>query len=168
MLANSVQEGARRRVFREALVGMEMDLAVRQRADELALLPDVRDQGGGIGIAQPALLVAAHGFRPRTFLQRTEIAGEAHLVFLGEILIAEQEDQMLVPSELDLAERRPIELPPQIDAADLGAERVGQLGHADRHDLLPGETPRYWLAVAGGRNSNAAASASDTGFSCGL
>ena len=77
-----------------ALVGVEVHLAVRQGADRLAVLADVRDQHDG-GVTAHELLGVDHGRRPEHFR-------EADLILLAQLLIAQQDHEMLVPGVPDL------------------------------------------------------------------
>ena len=93
---------------------MKMHLAVGQRADQLAVLADVRDQHDG-GMAADELRGVNLGWRPEFFR-------EADLVLLAQVLVAQENDQVLVPDFPDLREGAVVELPAQIDADDFGAD----------------------------------------------
>ena len=90
--------------FQIALVGMEMHLAVRQRAQQFAVFPNVRHQHREFGMLDDRLFVARFG-RPRALLQDTEVLSKADLVVLGQLLVAEQQNEMLMPGVDDLGER---------------------------------------------------------------
>ncbi len=106
-----------------ALVGVEVHLAVRQGADRLAVLADVRDQHDG-GVAAHELLGVDHGGRPEHFR-------EADLILLAQLLIAQQDHEMLVPGVPDLGADVFIDVLAQIDADDFGAERRRQRSHRE-------------------------------------
>ena len=86
---------------------MEVKFAVGQRADQFAILADVRNQGCGLGIFQFAFRIAAHLLRPRPLLQRAEIAGEADLLVFRELLFTKQQHEVLVPFGLDFVRPLP-------------------------------------------------------------
>ena len=54
--------------------------------------------------------------------QRPEALGEAHLLLLVEVLIAQQDHEVLVPRVADAGEYSVVDRPRGIHAADLGAK----------------------------------------------
>ena len=99
-----------------ALIGVELHLAVRQRADRLPVLADVRNQHHGGMLDAEA---AAGGHRRR----RTEHLGKAHLRVLVQRLVAQQDHQILVPGVEKFLLERLVDRIAQVDSHDLGAER---------------------------------------------
>src|ERR1700738_4508374 len=75
---------------------MEVHLAVRQRADELSVLADVGNEHRELGMIDLCSFVASIG-RASAFLQHAEMPGEADLLVLGELLVPEHKNEMLVP-----------------------------------------------------------------------
>ena len=102
-----------------ALVGVELHLAVRQGADRLAVFADVGDQ-------HHCRMLRADELRRVDFRRRAEALGEADLIVLGQRLVAQQDDQMLVPGTEDLLKTRIVEGLAQIDADNLRAEGLRQ------------------------------------------
>src|SRR6202035_1550193 len=72
--------------------------------------------------------------------QRSEALGKTHLIVLGQVLIPQQNDEVVVPAVEDVGEGRVAQRPGQIDAEDFGAERRRQRTRLQ----LPGP----WLTVA--------------------
>src|SRR5438067_742851 len=64
--------------------------------------------------------------------ERPEALGEAHLLLLVEVLVAQQDHEVLVPGLLDSPEHFLRERPRRVHAADLGAQR-----RRKRDDLHP-------------------------------
>ena len=55
-------------------------------------------------------------------LRLAEVAREGHVLAIGDVLLREDQHQMTHPESVQLAERRPIERRPHVEAAHLGAE----------------------------------------------
>jgi hypothetical protein len=104
-----------------ALVGVEVHLPVRQGADRLAVLADVRDQHDR-GVAAHELLGVDHSRRPEHFR-------ETDLIPFAQLLVAQQDDEMPVPGVPELRAGLFIDVLAQIDADDLGAQRRRQRPH---------------------------------------
>ncbi len=103
-----------------ALIGVEMHLAVGQRADRLAVLADVRNEHHG-------RMLDAERATGGDLRGRTERLGEAHLRVLVERLVAQQDHQMLMPGVEEFLLERLVDRIAQVDAQDLGAERGREL-----------------------------------------
>ena len=97
------------------LVGMEMHLAIGQGADRLAVLTDIGDQHHR--------RVAAHELLGVNLRGRAEFCRETDLILLGQLLIAQQNEEVLVPGIPNVREDIVVDLLPQVDADDLGAQR---------------------------------------------
>ena len=108
-----------------ALVGMEVHLAVGQRADQPAILPYVRDQHHG-RMAGPVLGRMNRGRRAETF-------GEADLVFHREPLVAQQENQALVPDVLQCCRQGGVDGRARVHVQNLHPERGRQRTRHERH-----------------------------------
>ncbi len=94
---------------------MEVHLAVGQSADRLAILADIGDQHHRrIAGREPPRV--AHGERSETF-------GESDLVLLRELLIAQENDEVLVPDVQHLRSKPIVHRLAQIDSDDFGAQR---------------------------------------------
>jgi hypothetical protein len=63
--------------------------------------------------------------------RRTEFFREADLILLAQLLIAQQNDEVLVPGVADLREGAIVDLLPEIDADDLGAQGRRQRSHGE-------------------------------------
>src|SRR4029450_5649530 len=70
--------------------------------------------------------VIAHELLGVDHRRRPEFFGEANLVLLAQLLIAQQNHEILVPGVLDLREGVVGDVPAQVDADDLGAQRRRQ------------------------------------------
>ncbi len=104
---------------------MEMHLAVGERADELTVLADVRDQHRELGVLDLRGFVAGLR-RPSALLQHPEMPREADLLLLGQCLAAEHDDEMFMPDREDVGDRLRRQLVPKIDAQNFGTERRRQ------------------------------------------
>src|SRR5260370_1306212 len=105
-----------------ALVGVEPHLAVPQRAQRLAFrIHAVGDHHQIIPFRRVVALGARRRLDPRG--NGSEIGGEAALIVLGKILIAEHEHRMRVPGVLDLPDRLRLDRATEIDAADFRANQ---------------------------------------------
>src|SRR5690348_13561637 len=101
---------------------MKLHLAIRQCADWLAVLADVRDQQDG-GVA-----AIATGKDPA---KCAEAFTEPDLVLFRELLVPQQDDRVIVPSLPQRGHGRRIKRAAQIDAFDLGADRRGELADGE-------------------------------------
>ncbi len=97
---------------------MEVHLAVGERADRLAVFADIGDEH--------YRGMAAYELRRMNLGRWAEHLGEANLVLFGEMLIAQQDDEVLVPDVAHLRDGSVVERVAQVDADDLGAERRRQ------------------------------------------
>ena len=70
----------------------------------------------------PASLIVSG--RPGAFLQGAEPLRKADLIVLGQRLVAEQNNEMLVPGVENFGERRIRDILAQIDARNFGAQRA--------------------------------------------
>ena len=127
------------RVEQRSLIGhfgvdhvvMEHHLAIRQRADRLAILADVGDQHDAwqnLGVS-----LGKEFRRPARHSLLAEIAGNADEVLLGELLSREHDHKVIEPSLVDRLDGVVIGLLAQIDPAQLRADMLGK-----RADLKPG------------------------------
>jgi len=67
--------------------------------------------------------MAAHELLGVDLRGRSEFCREPDLVLLAQLLIAQQNDEVLVPGVPDKREETVVDLLPQVDADDLGAQR---------------------------------------------
>src|SRR5215510_10151122 len=104
------------------LVGVEMHLAVRECADRLAVLADVRDEHHGG-------MLDAEGAAGGDWCRRAEHLGKAHLRVLIERLVAQQDHQILMPGVEKRLLERVVDRIAQVDTQDLGAERRRKRPH---------------------------------------
>src|SRR5262249_35794746 len=74
--------------------------------------------------------------RRHALRNRPEIGCEPALVVLGQLLVAEQQDGVLVPGVLDLPQRVGVERTAQVDAADFRTDDRMQPGDRSRLDRL--------------------------------
>ncbi len=105
-------------------VVMEHHLAVGQRADRLAVLADVGDQHDAGQQARIALGEILG--RPA---ERADLAKKArcpHQIFLRQILLGKDDDEMIEPGLVDCPNGLRVGLLAQIDAAQLRADMLGQ------------------------------------------
>ena len=119
-----VQHRGHRRALLVALIGMKMHLAVGQGADRLPVLADVGDQHHR-GVVAHELLGMDHRRRPELFR-------ETNLVLLAQILTAQHNDEVLVPSVANLREHPRVDVIAQINTENLGPECRGQRPYAQR------------------------------------
>src|SRR5262245_61489994 len=119
-------------------------------------LADVGDQHHG-GMVAHELLGVDHR-------RWTEFFREADLIVLAQLLVAQQDDEVRVPGVADLREGAIVDLLPEIDPDDLGAQGRRQRPHGEhrtRHLRLdlsaPRFHPRHSIAVDAAGVSGAAA-----------
>ena len=97
-----------------ALVGVELHFAVGQRADGLAVLANVGDQHHR-GMAVHELPGVDDG-------KRTETLGKADLILLAQVLVAQEDDEALVPCRQNLRKCSVVNVSAQVDIDDLRAQ----------------------------------------------
>ena len=134
-------------------VVMEHHLAVRQRADRLAVLADVRDHQDS---RQDLVEARREELRRAADVSEVaEIRRDAQQVFLRQLLAAHDEHDMVEPDLVDEFDRRLVERLREVDAAHLRADVLRELdcvvafcgdgGHAFLRTDLPeslAERPR--------------------------
>ncbi len=109
-----VQHRCRSRPLLMALIGVKVHLAVRQGADELAILPNVGYQHH-CGVRSARMFCVTGG-------GRSEQLSEANLVVLGQVLIAQEDDKRAMPYVQDLDEQLVAHRLTYIDPDDLGTD----------------------------------------------
>ena len=100
---------------------MPDELAVAERTERDAVLDHVGDDGD-LGQLR-RVRDAAQLLGDRRALEHAEVAAELDERGVVERLVAEDEDEVRMPGGGDRRHRRSVEPPPEIDAADLRAER---------------------------------------------
>ena len=99
---------------------MELELAVRQGADRLAVLADIGDQQDApVGVVFPPQPVGRLG----AFAHGAEIIGEARLRLAVEHLAAEHQHEVFEPGGAQRGDCLPVERTRQVEPADFGAKR---------------------------------------------
>src|SRR5258707_9196395 len=113
-------------------------LAGAAHADRTAVL-------GGVGNDND-LRAARHApsFAEDVELDLAKTAGEGNLSWGRDVLIAEEDDAVIIVGPLDRSERLVVDGSGQIDTADLGAERGAGRDNLDRHRRVSpsGTSPR--------------------------
>src|SRR5262249_2122909 len=103
----------------------KLHFAVGQRAYRLALLANVGDQHHRG--------MAAHELLGMNDCRRPEPPGKTHLVVLAQRLIAQKNDEVLVPGGKHLRKNSITERAVQRDANDFGSERGRKSANCKRH-----------------------------------
>src|SRR5579863_3532782 len=102
-----------------ALIGMKVHLPIGQCADQLPIFANVGNQHDGRILCREPWGMA-HGGRPKSL-------AEPDLIVFAEMLIAEEDDEAVVPSIEDFRKYLIARRPAQIDAdnfcADAGSKR---------------------------------------------
>jgi hypothetical protein len=104
-----------------ALIGVELHLAVRQRADRLAVLAHVGDQHHR--------RMRAHELFGMDLGRRAEAFSKPNLIVFGQLLAAQQDDQMLMPGIEHVPGKRIVDGIAQIDADNFRAKCGRQRTH---------------------------------------
>ena len=108
---------------------MKHHLAIRQGADRLTVLADVRNHHD---VGQEARIALWEELgRPGKLAELAEIAGDAQEILLGKFLIAKNDDGMIEPGVVDGFDGGRIERPAQIDVTHLGTDMGRQPGNIE-------------------------------------
>ena len=99
----------------------------RAHADRTAILGHVGDDDD--------LRAALHApsFTEDVELDFAKTAGKRHLLQGRDVLIAEEDDGVIIVGAFDSGERLVVDGSGQVDTADLGAERGARRNNLDRH-----------------------------------
>ena len=119
-----VQHGAEIGHLLEDRVVVEIHLTVGQRADRLAVDPDVGDQHHRV--VDRGRVLRPLALRPGAPTDLAERLGEIELLFLGEAGRAEQQHDVLAPRRPERRRGVGVDRPGDVETRDLGAERVRQ------------------------------------------
>lgn len=74
--------------------------------------------------------------------QRSQLRAESDLLFIGNGLIMQHHDAILVQRRANRPDRHRVHILTQIDTADFGHEALLDRSHADRHGFLSPHTSR--------------------------
>src|ERR1700730_15769430 len=118
-----------------ALVGVKPHLAMAERAQRFAVRAHVVGDEHHLVPLRPVPLDRRRG-RLYPLGNGAEIGSNPALIALGQILVAEQQHGVLVPSVLDLANRFVVERVPEVDAANFRPNDWMQLGDRNCADLF--------------------------------
>jgi hypothetical protein len=124
----AVEHRRQQRALDERRIRMELQFAARQGADQFAVFADIADQHQpGIGIGPAFLVLAQLGLGGLA-----EIAGEADLLGLAQILIAEQQHVTVEPCRVQGRDGLMVQRFAKVQPLDFGAEAFGQLYDVER------------------------------------